>query len=179
MASGASSGVSPVSQIACQVNCSLCVVQFIQHPMEAQPEKDWSSDLFDCFEDASTCCYGFWCGPFLACTVAGRFGENRCLPLCDTACGMPLCVPPAVLAVRVAMRNRYHIKGSICNDILVSLCCQWCSWCQMHRELKHRNKTPNFIVVQNQPIVQMQPAAMMMVPQAGFVSQPGVTVISH
>lgn len=47
----------------------------------------------------------------------------------------------------------------------------------MHRELKHRNKTPKVIVVQSQPIIQMQPAPMMMVAQAGYVTQPGVTVI--
>ncbi|KAK1897618.1 Cornifelin like B [Dissostichus eleginoides] len=122
------------------------------------PEKEWSSDLFDCFEDHATCCYGFWCGPCLACTVTGRF---------------------AVLSVRVAMRNRYHIKGSLCEDMCVSCLCQSCSWCQMHRELKHRNKTPNVIIVQSQPIIQMQPAPMMMVPQAGYVTQSGVTVISN
>ncbi|XP_034066875.1 cornifelin homolog B-like [Gymnodraco acuticeps] len=150
------------------------------------PEKEWSSDLFDCFEDHATCCYGFWCGPCLACTVTGRFGENRLLPVCDilsmctsVMCGIPVYVPPAVLSVRVAMRNRYHIKGSLCGDMCVSCLCQWCSWCQMHRELKHRNKTPNVIVVQSQPIIQMQPAPMMMVAQAGYVTQPGVTVISN
>ncbi|KAL3047158.1 hypothetical protein OYC64_021393 [Pagothenia borchgrevinki] len=153
--------------------------------MAAKPETDWNSGLSDRFEDASTCCYGFWCCPCLACTVSGRFGENRCLPLCDmlsptitASCGIPLCVPPAVLSLRVAIRHRYHIKGSLCNDIAVSCFCLWCSWCQMHRELKHRKKEPNVIVVQNQPVVQMQPAVMM-VPQAVYVTQPGVTVMSR
>ncbi|XP_034002177.1 cornifelin homolog B-like [Trematomus bernacchii] len=153
--------------------------------MAAKPETDWNSGLCDCFEDVSTCCYGFWCCPCLSCTVSGRFGENRCLPLCDmlspaitAACGIPLVVPPAVLSLRVAIRHRYHIKGSLCNDIAVSCFCLWCSWCQMHRELKHQKKEPNVIIVQNQPVVQMQPAVMM-VPQAVYVTQPGVTVISR
>uniref|UniRef100_A0A7N6AEH9 Plac8 onzin related protein 6 n=1 Tax=Anabas testudineus TaxID=64144 RepID=A0A7N6AEH9_ANATE len=143
---------------------------------------DWDSDLCDCFENASTCCYGFWCCPCLACTVAGQFGENRCLPLCDllspaaaAACGIPLCAPPAVLSMRVAMRNRYGIKGSVCKDIAVSCFCEWCSWCQMHRELKHRKKQPT--------VINIQPAPVMMIPgnpaQAGFASQPGVIVVSH
>lgn len=62
-------------------------------------------------------CYGFWCCPCMACSVAGEFGENRCLPLCDifspaitASCGLPLCVPPAALALRVAIRHRYGIK---------------------------------------------------------------------
>ncbi|KAM7388109.1 hypothetical protein PAMP_024310 [Pampus punctatissimus] len=136
--------------------------------MAEQPLTDWKSGLCDCFEDASTCCYGFWCCPCLACTVAGRFGENRCLPLCDicspaamTACGIPLFVPPAALAIRVGIRNRYGVK--------------------MHRELKHHMKKPTVINMQPQ-IVQMQPAPVVMapvnMPTIGFVNQPGV-VMAH
>uniref|UniRef100_A0A8C9YPK3 Cornifelin n=1 Tax=Sander lucioperca TaxID=283035 RepID=A0A8C9YPK3_SANLU len=142
--------------------------------MAAQPLKDWSSDLFDCFENSSSCCYGFWCCPCLACTVSERFGENRCLPLCDicspailSALGITLCAaPPAGLSLRAAMRNRYGIKGSLCKDILVSCFCGWCNWCQMHRELRHREKTPTVVNVGRYP------------PQAGFVNQPGVFVMS-
>ncbi|KAI4829224.1 hypothetical protein KUCAC02_023281 [Chaenocephalus aceratus] len=131
--------------------------------MAGEPEKAWSSALLDCFEDINTCCYGFWCGPCLACTVSGRFGENYCFPLCDIVplctsaiIGIPICVPPAVLSTRAAMRNRYHIKGSLCNDVAVSCFCQWCSWCQMHRELKYRNIIPVVINMQHQTVIQMQ-----------------------
>lgn len=63
-------------------------------------------------------CYGFWCCPCLACTVSSRFGENACLPLCDlcsfsltAAFGIPLFgAPPAALALRASIRNRYKIK---------------------------------------------------------------------
>ncbi|XP_059196352.1 cornifelin-like [Centropristis striata] len=123
----------------------------------ALPMLDWHTGLFDCCDDTSSCCYGFWCCPCLACTVAGRFDENRCLPLCDifspaitAACGLPLCVPPAALALRVGIRHRYNIKGSLCKDIMSSCFCEWCSWCQMHRELKYRKKN-NPVVVNMQP----------------------------
>ncbi|XP_039891148.1 cornifelin-like isoform X3 [Simochromis diagramma] len=160
--------------------------------MAEKPLTDWDSGLLDCFEDARTCCYGFWCCPCLACTVSGRFGENNCLPLCDicvsgvlAAFGIPVCVPPAVLSVRAAMRNRYGIKGSLCKDIAISCFCEWCSWCQMHRELRHRKKTPTVINIQNntvvnmQPIPTFQPGVMMMPAQpvaTGFMSQPTVVV---
>ncbi|XP_044056032.1 cornifelin-like [Siniperca chuatsi] len=158
--------------------------------MAEKPLTDWNSGLLDCFEDASTCCYGFWCCPCLACTVSGGFGENTCLPLCDilspaitTACGIPMAVPAAVLSLRAAMRNRYGIKGSLCKDIAVSCFCVWCSWCQMQRELKHRKITPTVINLQSQTIVNMQPPPMMMVsgnpPQAGFMSQPQFIMASH
>ncbi|XP_029285985.1 cornifelin-like [Cottoperca gobio] len=171
--------------------------------MAARPETTWNSGLCDCFEDTSTCCYGFWCCPCLACTVSGKFGENRCLPLCDifspaivAACGVPVFVPPAVLSLRVAMRNRYRIKGSICKDIAVSCFCLWCSWCQMHRELKHQQKAPTVVVIQPAPVmmapapvimapapVMMAPAPVMMAPgyhsNAGFVGQPGVVTVNR
>lgn len=124
--------------------------------MVDRPLTDWNTGLCDCCEDASTCCYGFWCCPCLACTVSSNFGENRCLPLCDlfspgifAAFGIPLFVPPAVLSLRAALRNRYNIKGSLCKDIAVSCFCSTCSWCQMHRELKERRKAPTIINVHN------------------------------
>ncbi|XP_041647413.1 cornifelin homolog A-like [Cheilinus undulatus] len=153
--------------------------------MDQRPQEHWESGLCDCFENASTCCYGFWCCPCLACTVSGKFGENRCLPLCDicspavtAAFGVPLCAPPAVLAMRAAMRNRYNIKGSLCKDIAVSCFCGWCSWCQMHRELKHRKKSPTIINVHNQTVYSTQPPPVIVSPHGvathhGFVQQQG------
>ncbi|XP_014870130.1 placenta-specific gene 8 protein-like [Poecilia latipinna] len=132
--------------------------------------KNWKSSLFDCFEDVNTCCYGFWCCPCLACTVSGRFGENYCLPLCDiltpsvcAACGVPLFVPPAALSMRASIRNKRGIAGSLCKDILASCCCVWCSWCQMHRELKEH--TPVVVVMQQPvtlpgPVVHANPVMM-------------------
>lgn len=62
-------------------------------------------------------CYGFFCCPCLACTVSGMADANHCLPLCDifspailTSCGVPISVPPALLSVRVATRQKYGIK---------------------------------------------------------------------
>ncbi|XP_077439724.1 cornifelin homolog B-like [Vanacampus margaritifer] len=151
--------------------------------MASQPAlTEWNSDLLDCFENASTCCYGFWCCPCLACTVAGRYGENRCLPLCDiispalcVICEIPLIVPPAVLSLRASMRGRYNIKGSLCKDIIASCFCMWCSWCQMHRELKYRHQPPTVINVVNQTVITQPPPVVVMNPNPApppyYVSQ--------
>ncbi|XP_032428760.1 cell number regulator 5-like [Xiphophorus hellerii] len=111
--------------------------------MAEPPLREWKTSLFDCCEDCSTCCYGFWCLPCLACTVSGLFNENNCLPLCDfltpavlVACGIPLIVPPAAISLRASIRHKYRIQGSLCEDMAISCFCVWCSWCQMHRELK-------------------------------------------
>ncbi|KAJ0065525.1 hypothetical protein NL108_012777 [Boleophthalmus pectinirostris] len=123
-----------------------------------EEEGEWSTSLMDCFEDAASCCYGFWCCPCLSCTVSGRLQHPYCLPLCDcvsSLCPVPLLVPPAGLALRVAMRSKYKIKGTLFNDMVVACCCSWCSWCQMHRELKHRMKPRQIINVQN--VVSVQP----------------------
>lgn len=193
--------------------------------MASQPVlTDWNSDLFECCESASTCksfgsevvrrvsrwylrfcfcsgCYGFWCCPCLACTVAGKYGENRCLPLCDiispavcVICEIPCFAPPAALSLRANMRSKYGIKvrwlkpeaicekyrfipnfqiypvpfsqGSLCKDIVASCFCAWCSWCQMHRELKYRSKNPTVINVFNQTIVSQPPPVVIMNPKA-------------
>nr|XP_040031122.1 cornifelin homolog [Gasterosteus aculeatus aculeatus] len=152
--------------------------------MSTQPLEDWNTDFCDCFEEANTCCYGFWCCPCLASTVSVRFGESRFLPLCDVCSvtvfvvtRIPLCVPPAALSLRAAMRNRYNIKGSICNDLAVSCFCGWCSWCQMHRELKHRRKAPTVVTVQKPSVLQMQPAQVIMAAYPPTAAYPGTVTI--
>uniref|UniRef100_A0A3B3H2N6 Plac8 onzin related protein 6 n=1 Tax=Oryzias latipes TaxID=8090 RepID=A0A3B3H2N6_ORYLA len=122
--------------------------------------RTWNSGLLSCCDDMNSCCYGFWCCPCLACTVAGSFGENRCLPLCDicsptafSSFGIPLCVPPAGLSLRVGIRHMYGIKGSLCRDIATSCFCVWCNWCQMHRELKIRNRDTSVVIKQPTPAV--------------------------
>uniref|UniRef100_H3BZN5 Plac8 onzin related protein 6 n=1 Tax=Tetraodon nigroviridis TaxID=99883 RepID=H3BZN5_TETNG len=136
--------------------------------MAAEAWTDWHTNLCDCLDDTSTCCYGFWCCPCLACTVSSRFGENACLPSCDilslslmAALGIPLFgPPPAALALRSSIRNRYRIKGSICRDIATTCFCVWCSWCQMHREVNYRRNQPtvlNVVSVQPAPAAQPNP----------------------
>ncbi|MED6277525.1 hypothetical protein CHARACLAT_014338 [Characodon lateralis] len=148
--------------------------------MEEKPLKDWNSGLCDCFEDASTCCYGFWCSICLAGTVSRQFGETNCLPLCDLCASYYGSIPPGALSLRAAMRHKYGIKGSLCKDIFISWCCTTLSWCQMYRELKHRKKNPVVISAQSPTIINMQPAPVMMMPSPGsYASHPVVIQASH
>uniref|UniRef100_A0A672ICN6 Plac8 onzin related protein 2 n=1 Tax=Salarias fasciatus TaxID=181472 RepID=A0A672ICN6_SALFA len=132
-------------------NFQLSVTQ--DYSMADRPLSDWNTGLCDCCEDTSTCCYGFWCCPCLACTcqiISERTGV--CLPLCDlfspaifAAFGIPLFVPPAVLSLR-SLLSIASLQGSLCKDIAVSCFCSTCSWCQIHRKLKeHRKAMSNYI----------------------------------
>nr|XP_033477860.1 cornifelin homolog A-like isoform X2 [Epinephelus lanceolatus]XP_033477861.1 cornifelin homolog A-like isoform X2 [Epinephelus lanceolatus] len=79
------------------------------------------------------------------------------LPAITAACGLPLCAPPVALALRVGIRHKYGIQGSICKDVATSCFCMWCSWCQMHREMKYRMKQPAVIVNMQPPPVIFAP----------------------
>uniref|UniRef100_A0A3B4DT33 Plac8 onzin related protein 2 n=1 Tax=Pygocentrus nattereri TaxID=42514 RepID=A0A3B4DT33_PYGNA len=86
----------------------------------------------------STGCLGFWCPYCLMCNTSERFGECFCLPLVETCFGA--LVPPLTFAMRSSMRERYRIQGTMCDDCCVSTCCSLCVWCQIARELKHRQQ---------------------------------------
>ncbi|KAK5607194.1 hypothetical protein CRENBAI_005552 [Crenichthys baileyi] len=130
--------------------------------MEQKSLRDWNSGLFNCFDDASTLCLGYWCSSCLASRVSRKFGEHRCLHCFDKGSYFG-CVSPAALSLRVAMRHKYGIQGSLCKDIFISWCCTSLSWCQMYRELKHRKKDPVVISAQSPTAVNMQPVPVMMI----------------
>ncbi|KAG7496526.1 hypothetical protein JOB18_020734 [Solea senegalensis] len=101
----------------------------------------WTSDICDCCEDLPMCCLACWCLPCFTCKTSYEAGECVCLPLLD-AYG---CIPPMTTSLRVAVRTRYGIEGSICKDCVLSCFCGPCTWCQIAREIKTR-KNPVFSV---------------------------------
>ncbi|XP_008331590.1 cornifelin homolog B [Cynoglossus semilaevis] len=102
--------------------------------MVLQDSDQWGSRICDCCQDVPECCFAFWCCPCFACKITDSYGEGLCLPLLDIF-GM---VPPITFAMRVSMRHRYGISGSICGDCIYASFCTSCSWCQMSREMKRR-----------------------------------------
>ncbi|KAJ8275420.1 hypothetical protein COCON_G00071720 [Conger conger] len=101
---------------------------------DAVENSQWSSGVFDCWGDMNTCCFVFWCCPCFACKTTREYGQCLCLPLLDI-CGI---VPPITFAMRVSLRERYGIKGTMCNDCMCATCCRACTWCQISREMKKR-----------------------------------------
>uniref|UniRef100_M4AGZ4 Uncharacterized protein n=1 Tax=Xiphophorus maculatus TaxID=8083 RepID=M4AGZ4_XIPMA len=79
-------------------------------------------------------CLACCCLPLFTCKVTNAVGAWPCLPLLDCIS----CVPPASLAMRASVRERYGIKGSVWSDCLYGCCCYTLSWLQISRELKRR-----------------------------------------
>eukprot|EP00064_Thunnus_orientalis_P021739 superscaffoldBa00006808_g21907 len=79
-------------------------------------------------------CFAFWCFPCFACKTSRELGECLCLPMLDVFG----CIPPITMSMRVSVRHRYGIQGSLCNDCVCSTFCLYCVWCQMSREMKKR-----------------------------------------
>ncbi|XP_001338157.1 placenta-specific gene 8 protein [Danio rerio] len=153
-----------------------------QVPSKPQ-ETLWNSGICDCFQDLNSCCYAYWCCPCFACSTAGEFGESTCLPLVDilgpavmASFGVAFCVPPVTMSLRVAIRHKYNIRGSICNDIAVSCCCVMCSWCQMNREIKARKNAPNMILT-TQPLVQQSTTTTQVITSQQTVGMPAAPAV--
>ncbi|XP_017295675.1 cornifelin homolog B-like [Kryptolebias marmoratus] len=112
------------------------VVSQPQPVMETRDSQEWGSGICDCCSDLRSCCFAFWCCPCFACQTSKRFGEHLCAPLLDV-CGYV--IPPITMSMRVAMRHRYGIKGSLPLDCVCATFCPVCTWCQMSREMDRRN----------------------------------------
>lgn len=96
----------------------------------------WSSGLLDVCGDMTTCVLGALVPCCLDLSLAHHYGECLCLPL----------LPGSTFALRVGIRERYKIRGSVCEDWAAVCCCYPLAVCQMIREMKRRMKTQTYHV---------------------------------
>ncbi|XP_032388852.1 cornifelin [Etheostoma spectabile] len=97
---------------------------------------DWSTGLFDICRDKTTCVLGAMVPCCLDLSLAHQYGECLCMPL----------LPGSTFAMRVGIRERYKIRGSVCEDWTTVCCCYPLAVCQMIREMKLRMKTQTYHV---------------------------------
>uniref|UniRef100_A0A4W4EJQ1 PLAC8 like 1 n=1 Tax=Electrophorus electricus TaxID=8005 RepID=A0A4W4EJQ1_ELEEL len=97
---------------------------------------DWSTGLFDVCADNSTCVMGALLPCCLELSLAHQFGECLWLPL----------LPGSTFAMRVGIRERFKIRGSICEDWTTVLFCYPLAVCQMVREMKRRMRRQMYTV---------------------------------
>nr|XP_020481239.1 cornifelin homolog B-like [Monopterus albus] len=114
---------------------SKLVIRQPQPVMDSRESDEWGSGICDCCDDVPGCCFAFWCCPCFACITTKKYGQCLCLPLLDIFG----CIPPITMSMRVSMRHRYGIKGTMCKDCVYATFCVACTWCQMSREMKKRN----------------------------------------
>ncbi|XP_062868117.1 cornifelin homolog A [Trichomycterus rosablanca] len=97
---------------------------------------DWSTGLFDVCDDTSVCLIGAFMPCCLDLGLAHQYGECLCLPL----------LPASTFAMRVAIRERYKIRGSVCEDWTAVFFCYPLAVCQMMREMKRRLRRQMYTV---------------------------------
>ncbi|GMH33219.1 hypothetical protein BSKO_01053 [Bryopsis sp. KO-2023] len=118
-------------------------------------EKDWSTGLFGCLDDAGLCVWGLFC-------TACLFGENvssltqvqsqqdlinKVPPPVASGCCCP-CLLYSLTTVycwccvgglnRRDLREKYGLRHEPCGDCTVHMFCSPCAVCQEARELKVR-----------------------------------------
>ncbi|KAL7853486.1 hypothetical protein AOLI_G00203300 [Acnodon oligacanthus] len=97
---------------------------------------DWSTGLFEVCSDSSTCLVGMFVPCCLDLSLAHQFGECLCLPL----------LPGSTFAMRVGIRERFKIRGNVCEDWATVCFCYPLALCQMNREMKRRLKSQIYCV---------------------------------
>ncbi|XP_048850935.1 PLAC8-like protein 1 [Brienomyrus brachyistius] len=97
---------------------------------------EWSTGLFNVCGDMTTCLLGAAFPCCLDLSLAHQYGECLCLPL----------LPGSTLAMRVGIRERFKIRGSVCEDWLAVYCCYPLAVCQMIREVKRRLRSQMYQV---------------------------------
>ncbi|GLD53578.1 cornifelin homolog B-like protein [Lates japonicus] len=88
-----------------QETMSRQVVQ-VQPESRVHEASQWSTGLCECHKDIGDCCFALCCLPVFTCKVTSAVGACPCLPLLDCIG----CVPPASLAMRASVRERYGIQ---------------------------------------------------------------------
>lgn len=92
------------------------------------PSRQWSTRMWDCCKNKTTCCVVAWCAPCYLCYLSDKMGDSCCLPLV-IPCGFYSLIP-----LRTKIRAENNIDGSICEDCCMACWCPLCSMCQMSRE---------------------------------------------
>uniref|UniRef100_A0AAZ1XSE3 Placenta associated 8, tandem duplicate 1 n=1 Tax=Oreochromis aureus TaxID=47969 RepID=A0AAZ1XSE3_OREAU len=98
---------------------------FFKHLLEAARVRRSFFQKRACFSSTKGC-FGYFCFCCLGCSIASDMGE-----CCLCGLGMP---------IRSVYRTKYNIKGSMCNDYMVTMCCPLCTTCQLKRDINRRKE---------------------------------------
>ncbi|KAL5722184.1 hypothetical protein ACHQM5_005733 [Ranunculus cassubicifolius] len=115
-----------------------------QTPKEAIPG-EWSTGLYDCFDDPSMCFHTCFC----PCVVFGNIAEiidegaTSSRRACCIYYALSSCSWLYASLYRTKLRRMYSLPEEPLSDGLVHGCCCVCSLTQEYRELKIRGHDPS------------------------------------
>mmetsp|Transcript_1439 Transcript_1439/g.3486 ORF Transcript_1439/g.3486 Transcript_1439/m.3486 type:complete len:135 (-) Transcript_1439:605-1009(-) len=103
--------------------------------------REWSTSLFGCHKQCGITCYGTFCFPCLYADLAeGKTNRWKAYDWWEAMMTVLVCWPPLpffiTCATRRAIRNKYGIKPSPCDDPVVHVLCPYCAMCQEGREVE-------------------------------------------
>ncbi|KAB2599868.1 cell number regulator 10-like [Pyrus ussuriensis x Pyrus communis] len=104
-------------------------------------KSEWSSGIFGCGNECSTCCITYFC----PCVTFGRIAEIVDEgKSCCTYCGLMLFGLQWLYSCfyRQKLRAKYNLPDKPCCDCGVHFFCDSCALCQEHAELKERGLDP-------------------------------------
>ncbi|XP_064628618.1 cornifelin-like isoform X2 [Lineus longissimus] len=88
----------------------------------------WTTPLCSCGDNKKTCFQVIFCALCVECWLSRKMGEGYC---------MPWCVPFSLSSLRLKLRTKYNIEGSILEDFCASLWCWPCVLCQLKSEVRY------------------------------------------
>ncbi|PRP84058.1 putative ankyrin repeat protein [Planoprotostelium fungivorum] len=96
---------------------------------------DFTTGLFGCFEDISSCLLTCFCLPITHAKNEALLAEREC-GISDLCCAF-LATPTNIYFNRRHIRSKHSMdKGQECSDCCVAVFCAPCATCQHHRELQ-------------------------------------------
>ncbi|XP_055872303.1 cornifelin homolog A-like [Biomphalaria glabrata] len=111
--------------------------------INAQPganKRPWSTGICDCCTDMNTCMLAWFCPFCLQFMIARDLGES----CCDAFCYM-ICAAPTLFGLRVYVRGKENIKGSLFDDFNKTSLCGCLALAQLAREVKLVKSTKGFV----------------------------------
>ena len=143
-------------------------------PTQAVPllvkSADWTTGVFNCFDDLPSCCDGYWCAYCQMSAQYNTFFNNQNQPdlliafaaCCAAGCTGGLAAFFFTIYLRLEAKKRFGLIEDDLTSCVLSYCCGGCSTCQLYREMSTRGLWPGgcLVSVPYVPLVAPAPAKM-------------------
>uniref|UniRef100_A0A8C9XG84 Placenta associated 8 n=1 Tax=Sander lucioperca TaxID=283035 RepID=A0A8C9XG84_SANLU len=105
---------------------SIDLIMAVTNQPGSYAPSDFQTGLFDVCKDCGTCSYGVLCYWCIGRSIASDMNEFF---LCGRS-----------TAIRSIYRTKYNIRGSVCNDLMLHVCCPCCAIYQLKTDINRRKE---------------------------------------